>query len=177
MVLGTQASREAISAFKELMLTKEITPSQKWNEVSNLCSEDPMWGAVAEILSSGERRQALAEYQTKRGKTLKDRERQKKIHAKEVFGNLLTDVLQGRSAFSPASARFSEIRDELAKDDRFNVVSDDATREELFLEFCEEHRKREDRMKRGKKRESEEALKSFLKEKVEAGVLTSASTW
>jgi pre-mRNA-processing factor 40 len=171
------SKEEAIAGFKGLLLVKGIAPVQKWNEVAKYCSSDARWESFAEILSVGERRQALAEYQTKRANELKNQERQERIRAKEAFGQLLTDVLQTVSGFSALNSRFSDIRASLAKDDRFHAVADEGSRESLFLDFCEELRKREERKKRNKKRESQEAFISFLSEKEEAGTLTFASSW
>ena len=168
---------EAIAAFKGLLLAKGIAPSQKWNEVAKYCSSDARWDSFGEILSVGERRQALAEYQTKRANELKNQERQERIRSKEAFGHLLTEVLPTVTGFSAWSSRFSDIRAALAKDDRFHAVADEDTRESLFLEFCEELRKREERKKRNKKRDAQEAYNAFLTEKEEAGKLTFASTW
>lgn len=168
---------EAIAAFKGLLLAKGIAPSQKWNEVSKYCSTDARWEPFGEILSVGERRQALAEYQTKRANELKNQERQEKIRSKEAFGQLLTEVLPTVSGFSAWSSRFGDVRAALAKDDRFHAVTDEDTRESLYLEFCEELRKREERKKRNKKRDAQEAYSAFLNEKEEAGKLTFASTW
>jgi len=168
---------EAIAGFKGFLLAKGIQPSSKWNEVSKYLSSDSRWEAFSDMLSVGERRQALAEYQTKRANELKQQERQERIRAKEAFGQLLTDVLQTVSGFSAYHSRFSDVRATLAKDDRFHAVSEEETRENLFLEFCEELRKREERKKRNKKREAQEAFNAFLTEQQEAGKLTFASTW
>lgn len=168
---------EAIAAFKGLLLAKGIVPAQKWNEVSKTCSSDARWEVLEEALSLGERRQALAEYQTKRANEIRNEERQERIRAKDAFGQLLTDVLPTVAGFSAYSSRFSDIRSLLAKDDRFHAVADEETRESLFLDFCEELRKRDERQKRNKKRLAQEGFNSFLKEKEESGVLTFASTW
>jgi len=69
------------------------------------------------------------------------------------------------------------MRDALSKDDRFYAVEDEGTRESLFLEFCEEVRKRDERKKRNKKREMKEAFLAVLKDQEEKGNLTFASTW
>jgi pre-mRNA-processing factor 40 len=171
------SKEEAIAGFKGFLLAKGIAPAQKWNEVAKYCSSDSRWESFDEILSVGERRQALAEYQTKRANELKNQERQERIRAKEAFGQLLTDVLQTVSGFSALNSRFSDIRSALAKDDRFHAVAHEDARESLFLDFCEELRKREERKKRNKKRETQESFTSFLSEREEAGTLTFASTW
>jgi pre-mRNA-processing factor 40 len=165
---------EAIAAFKGLLLAKDIAPTTKWNDVVRMCSEDARWEACTTI---GERKQALAEYQTKRANELRDVKRQEKVRAKEAYQRLLTDILPTIKTFSPGSSRFIDVRDFLSKDDRFYAVDDETTREELFYEFVEEMRKREERNKRSKKREAKDALLAFLKLKEEDGKLTFASTW
>jgi pre-mRNA-processing factor 40 len=168
---------EAVAAFKGLLLAKDISPTAKWNEAVKICSSDSRWEACEEVLTVGERRQALAEYQTKRANELRNLERQERIRAKDAFGQLLTDLLPSVTTFSAWSSRFADLRSALSKDDRFYAVEDEATRANLFLDFCEEFRKRDERKKRNRKREAMEAFLSFLKEKEEAGDLTFASTW
>jgi pre-mRNA-processing factor 40 len=168
---------EAVAAFKGLLLAKDISPTAKWNEAVKICSSDSRWEACEEALTVGERRQALAEYQTKRANELRNLERQERIRAKDAFGQLLTDLLPSVTTFSAWSSRFTDLRTALSKDDRFYAVEDEATRANLFLDFCEEFRKRDERKKRNRKREAMEAFLSFLKEKEEVGDLTFASTW
>jgi pre-mRNA-processing factor 40 len=167
---------EAIAAFKGLLLAKDIQPTTKWNDVVKLCSPDPRWEAC-EVLTQGERKQALAEYQTKRANELRDSERQERVRAKEAFSGLLSEMLSNIESFNPATSRFADLRSLLSKDDRFHAVHDEATRESLFLEFCEEVRKRDERKKRNKRREAKESFLGFLREQEESGVLTFASTW
>lgn len=170
-------SEEAVAAFKGLLLAKDISPTAKWNEAVKICSSDSRWVACEETLTVGERRQALAEYQTKRANELRNLERQERIRAKDAFGQLLTDLLPSVTTFSAWSSRFADLRTTLSKDDRFYAVEDESTRANLFLDFCEEFRKRDERKKRNRKREAMEAFLSFLKEKEDIGVLTFASTW
>lgn len=168
---------EAIAAFKGLLLAKGIDPIIKWNEVAKICSSDTRWNVCEDALTVGERRQALAEYQTKRANELRNLERQEKNRAKEAFDQLLTDIISAVSGFSAWTSRFSDVRATLAKDDRFHAVADEETRESLFLDFCEEYRKRDERQKRNKKREAQDAFLSFLSEKEDSGGITFASTW
>lgn len=165
---------EALAAFKGLLLAKDIAPTTKWNDVVRICSEDSRWDACNTI---GERKQALAEYQTKRANELRNVKRQEKVRAKEAYQRLLTDILPTVKTFSPGSSRFMDVRDFLSKDDRFYAVDDETTREELFYEFVEEMRKRDERIKRSKKREAKDAYLAFLKLREEEGKLTFASTW
>lgn len=167
---------EATAAFKGLLLAKGVLPTTKWNDVVKMCSSDSRWEAC-EVLSLGERKQALAEYQTKRANELRTLERQERIRAKEAFVQLLTEKLPTVPDFSATSSPFSDMRDFLSKDDRFYAVEKEEMRESLFLDFCEEVRKREDRKRRNKKRDVKDAFLAFLKEHEESGLLTFASTW
>lgn len=167
---------EALAAFRGLLLAKGIQPTTKWNEVVKLCSMDSRWEAC-EILSLGERKQSLAEYQTKRANELKTLERQERMRAKDAFGEMLAEILPSIQGFSPLTSRFPDLREFLVKDDRFHAVEDEDTRETMFLEFCEEIRKRDERKRRNSKREAREGLFSFLKEFEENDGLTFATTW
>jgi pre-mRNA-processing factor 40 len=168
---------EATAAFKGMLLAKGIAPNLKWHEVVKLCSSDKRWDDCEDSLTLGERKQALAEYQTKRANELRTMERQERIRAKEAFQQLLTAVLPSSPSFHASTSRFSDIRDVLSKDDRFYAVQDEDIRESLFLDFCEEVRKREDRNRNNKKRECKDAFLAFLREQEEQNILTFASTW
>lgn len=163
---------EAIAAFKGLLLAKDISPTMKWNEVVKICSPDHRWEACS---TTGERKQSLAEYQTKRANALREEKRQEKMRAKDAFMSLLTDVLPSISAFNASvGTPFQEIRDSISKDDRFHAVEQEERREELYLDFVEEVRKKDERQRRGRKREAKEAFLTFLKLKE---LLTFTSTW
>jgi pre-mRNA-processing factor 40 len=170
-------NEEAVAAFKGLLLAKGVSPNQKWNEVVKMCSTDARWDDCEAVLTTGERKQAMAEYQTKRANDLRDQERQERARAKDAFNLLLSEVLPKLPSFSVWKTRFSDIRDSISKDDRFYAVPNEEMRETLYLDFCEELRKHDERKKRNKKREAQEAFCSFLREKEEAGVLSFSSTW
>eukprot|EP00979_Chaetoceros_neogracilis_P016657 scaffold8946_cov268-Chaetoceros_neogracile.AAC.23 len=166
---------EADAAFKGLLLAKDISPTMKWNEIVKVCSTDKRWEACT---TTGGRKQALAEYQTKRANELREEKRQEKTRAKNAFVKLLTDVLPSASAFNASNnTPFQVIRDSLSKDDRFYAVENEETREELYRDFVEEIRKRDERLKRSRKREAKDSFLAFLKSNEETGVLTFASTW
>ena len=168
---------EAVAAFKGLLLAKGIAPINKWNEVVKMCSADPRWNDCEAMLSTGERKQAMAEYQTRRANELRTQERQERARAKDAFLKLLSEVVPKLPNFSVWNSRFVDISEALARDERYHTVADEETRESLFLDFCEELRKHDERKKRNKKREAQDAFISFLREKEEAGVLLFSSTW
>lgn len=165
---------EAVAAFKDLLVTRDISSTMKWNEVVKLVSSDSRWDECDSALTAGERRQALAEYQTKRTSELKLRERQERQRSRESFNRLLAEKLTGRA---PWNIRFEEIRESLVPDDRFHAVADEASRETLFQEFCEENRKREERKQRNRRNELQQSFNSFLDDKQQAGKLTSNTSW
>jgi pre-mRNA-processing factor 40 len=171
------SKEEATAAFKGLLLAKDVSPKMKWADVQKTLSSNPRWELCEDVLTAGERKQALAEYQTKRANELRTIDRQERIRAREAFTQLLGSVLPSLYDFSVWNTRFADIRDRISKDDRFHMVADEATRESLFLDFCEEFRKQDERKKRNKKRDAKETFIGFLKEKAEEGVLTFASTW
>jgi pre-mRNA-processing factor 40 len=170
---------EAIATFKALLLLKDISPSLKWNEVVKLCQTDARWFACETALSTGERKQALAEYQTKRSNELKDMERQERIRAKTVFAQLLSSVVPSLPGFSVWTTRLAQVRDVLTKDERFHVVTDEGTRESLFDDFLEDYRKRQDRRRADQKRAAREDFVGFLtdQQQKEDGALLYSSTW
>jgi len=166
---------EAIAAFKGLLLAKDVSPTLKWNDVVRICSSDTRWEACSTM---GERKQALAEFQTKRANEIREQKRQEKVRVKEAFMSLLTEVLPNVRAFnSSANTGFTEVRDSLCKDNRFYAVEEEDKREELFYDFVEELRKREERQRRSRKRDGKDALIAFLKFREESCGLTFASTW
>ncbi|GFH52214.1 hypothetical protein CTEN210_08690 [Chaetoceros tenuissimus] len=166
---------EATAAFKGLLLAKDITPGMSFAEVTKICSSDKRWEACS---STGEKKQALAEFQTKRANELKEEKRQEKIRARDAFMKLLTDKLPSVSEFNANNKTpFQEIREYLVKDDRFHAVEDESEREEMYHDFIEEIRKRDERQKRNKKRDAKDSFLAFLKAKEELGALTFASTW
>mgnify|MGYP005843085747 CR=1 FL=1 len=172
-----QNKEEAIAAFKGLLLAKDISPILKWHEIIKICSPDSRWDDCEAVLSTGERKQAMAEYQTKRANELRTKEREERARAKDAYIQMLTEIVPKMESFSLWKSRFEDIRDRISKDDRFYAVSEEAMRESLFLDFCEELRKHDERKKRNKKREAQDAFLSFLKEKEEAGSLSFSSTW
>lgn len=180
-LISFDSKQDAAAAFKGLLLAKGVAPNLKWNEVVKLCEDDSRWGprweACSEVLSVGERKQALAEFQTKRANEIRNEERQERARSKEAFAEMLAEMLPKVPGFASHASRFEDVRATLAKDDRFFMIDDEGTREALFLDFCDDFRKREERKKRSKKKEAEDSFFTFLKEKEESNILTIASTW
>ena len=169
---------EATAAFKGLLLAKGITPTSKWNDVVRQCSSDHRWDACS---TDGQRKQALSEYQVKRSNDLKEEKRKERQRAKTAFQEMLSEVVpsiwSSSSSSSSQGPTFDTVRDRLAKDDRFYAVDEETTREDLFYEFCDDLRKRDERRKKNARRDAKSAFLAFLKDKEEAQKVSVSSTW
>lgn len=175
--LEFQSKDEAIEAFKKHLLTKEVLPSLKWTEAVKILSADDAWSDFEDALTVGERKQAMAEYQTKRANDLRTIERQERQRARESFQRMLAETVPSIPDFSGWKSRWADMRHALSKDPRFHAIIEEKLRETLFVDFCEEYRKRDDRRKRNLKREAESEFLSTLKELSAVGRVTTASTW
>jgi hypothetical protein len=60
IVYATHA--EAVEALHELFNSKKVSANAKMKEVLELCQDDPRWDSL-KILSQGDKKQGLAEYQ------------------------------------------------------------------------------------------------------------------
>lgn len=170
---------EATAAFKGLLLAKGITPTSKWNDVVRQCSSDHRWDACS---TDGQRKQALSEYQVKRSNDLKEEKRKERQRAKTAFQDMLSEVVPSiwsasSSSSSSQGPTFDTVRDKLAKDDRFYAVDEETAREDLFYEFCDDLRKRDERRKKNARRDAKAAFLAFLKDKEEAQKVSVSSTW
>ena len=164
---------EAIAAFKGLLLAKNIQPQTKWNDVLKSCQSDSRWDALD---TAGERKQALAEYQTKRSNELRELKREEIRRGKEAYNRLLKELLEDNNNFVD-STRYEDIRETISKDDRFHAIKEEELRQELFYEYLRERDKREERSKRLKKQQVKDAFLSILQSHEEKGTLSHASTW
>lgn len=132
---------EAMEAFKDMLQHHHITSTAKFKEVQDVCGADPRWEALKTM---GEKRQAVAEYQTKRVKAEKEEAKQKAKKHREAFLRMLaehTDI--------DARTRWRQAQEMLKDDARFKNVEESREREDLFQEFIAELEKkeREDRHK------------------------------
>ena len=80
---------DAKAAFINLLSDKNISSSLKFSQVSDICQNDPRWNALKSI---GEKKQNIAEYQTKTLKLEKEQQRMKekknkgfKINYKDII--------------------------------------------------------------------------------------------
>jgi pre-mRNA-processing factor 40 len=81
-----------MAAFKGLLLAKGAASAPKWNDVDKLFESDTQWrsrwDSCSDVVSIGERKQALAEYQTKRANEIRKEERLAQNRSMEAFGQM-----------------------------------------------------------------------------------------
>lgn len=141
----------------------------KLKDVTDLCGDDVRWMALK---TAGERRQALAEYQTKRAKLEKEIQKQKAKKHRDAFFLMLAEFTSIDSR-----TRWSQASEMLQKDPRFQNVEDPRDREDIFQEFIDELLKK-DREDRSKAREkSLNALRNIVKEFVEEDKIRHNTSW
>lgn len=144
MIAPTYDSKdEAINAFKELLNDKRVTVTMKIAQVQDLCQSDVRWLALP---NQGERKQALAEYQSKKQKQEKELVAIKFKKSKDAFLMMLaenTDI--------DAHTRWREACEVLCNDRRFKDIDDPRDREDIYNDFIAELVKKE-RMDREKER-------------------------
>eukprot|EP00128_Syssomonas_multiformis_P015575 Colp12_sorted_trinity150504_noHs@4141 len=138
-------------------------------EVQDLCQHDVRWEALK---SQGEKKQALAEYQTKRLKIEKESQKLKARKQRDAFLLMLaenTDI--------DARTRWRDATTILQDDARYKNIEDARDREDLFLEFIVELEKKE---KEDKRRQREAAIAHFnkvLADFAEDGKIDHQSLW
>jgi pre-mRNA-processing factor 40 len=179
----TFATREeAESAFRALLQQKHVGPTTKWSEVVKLCSSNATWNACSQSLSTGSRKQILAEYQAKKAKEEKEQKRTQLQSAKREFRELLSQTLTSTSS-SKNPPNYTEYKYVLEVNSNRSAstgssyaniaILDEITKQELFYEYIEEIRKREERIYAAKKKATQEAFIEFLMEKK----LHASHTW
>jgi hypothetical protein len=145
------SAAEAMEAFKDLLQQQQISSAAKFKEVQDLCGHDPRWEALK---TQGEKRQALAEYQTKRLKQEKEESKVKAKKHREAFLRMLaehTDI--------DVRTRWRQAQEMLREDIRFKNVDDAREREDLFQEFINELEKKE---KEDRQRQKDRAMQILL---------------
>eukprot|EP00981_Chlorochromonas_danica_P001225 scaffold268_cov210-Ochromonas_danica.AAC.20 len=162
-------AEEAMEAFHALLLAKGISVTAKMKEVQDLCSKDPRWEALK---TQGEKRQALAEYQTKKLKLEKEQQKAKARKHRDAFLLMLAEntVIDVRTDWKTAL--------EVLKDDyRFKNIEDPREREDLFKDFIQELQKKEREDANRARSKAIEILERELRQLQEQGLIDRKSTW
>ncbi len=160
---------EAMEAFKDLLAQKHVSTTAKIKEAQDICQSDPRWDALPTM---GEKRQALAEYQTKKLKLEKEQQKQKQRKHKDSFLLMLAE-----NTNIDVKTRWKDAMTMLKDDPRFENVEDSYEREELFNDFIKELEKkeREDRIKR--KDQAFNTVRDHLKMMGKEGKITLRTLW
>lgn len=159
----------ALEAFRALLDEFHVTSTMKFKEVQDLCSQDPRWNACK---TTGERKQNLAEYQTKK---MKQEKEAKKVLARRARDNFF--LLLAECSAIDSATRWREAAPLLENDKRFKEVESAYDREDYFNEFVAELKKRERAEKEDLKKEIVHEFQSLLQSLVEKGQVTHLTVW
>lgn len=160
---------EAVDAFKSLLTDKGIPSGMKFKEVQEICSSDKRWNAIK---SAGDRKQNLAEYQTKKAKFEKEEKRERSKKLRDAFLLMLAENTQ-----IDANTRWRTARSFLCSDNRYKAIDDDREREDIFLEFIQELDKKEKEDANKARREALSLFSAHLKDLCGEGKITRTTLW
>jgi len=170
MVIPTFATKaEAVAAFKALLEEKKVSVTASIRIVTETCQSDGRWFALK---TSGERKQALTEYQTQRQKIEREIQRNKDKKARDSFLMMLaenTDI-HSRTRWRDASVLLQD-------DARYKNVSDEREREDLFNDFVLELEKKEKDDKAKQRAKVLLLLTKVIDNLYDNGSITHKSTW
>ena len=147
--------KQKVEAFKQLLSDSDIKSTATFPEVSAKLGQHPTYMS----LPKGERKQALAEYKTKRAKVEKEIERKRSREARAGFLRLLAEA-EEISVDTPWSRA-----DELLAatcDERYQAVSTSTERKALFDEFLDALREKDASEKRQTTEKAREAFRKAL---------------
>ena len=170
IVIPTFATKaEAVAAFKALLEEKKVSVTASIRIVTETCQSDGRWFALK---TSGERKQALTEYQTQRQKIEREVQRNKDKKARDSFLMMLaenTDI-HSRTRWRDASVLLQD-------DARYKNVSDEREREDLFNDFVLELEKKEKDDKAKQRTKVLLVLTKIIDNLYDNGSITHKSTW
>ena len=126
---------EALVAFKELLASKKVSAQANFKDVRDRCQGDGRWFSLE---STGEKKQALAEYQSKKQKEDRELLKLKAKKARDAFLLMLAEKTE-----IDARTRWREAQEMLRNDARYKNVEDPIAREEIFKDFIVELEKKE----------------------------------
>lgn len=163
-----KSKEEAIDAFKSLLIDSKISSTAGWKEVEDICSRDIRWQAVIKI---GEKKQALAEYKTKKEKQDKELLKTKARKSRDQFLTMLaenTDI--------DARTRWRDVMHILKDDFRFKNV-EVSEREDLFNDFALELEKKEKEDRNKQRAIANRHVNKLLDDLHRSGTITRKSVW
>ena len=147
--------KQKVEAFKQLLSDSDIKSTATFPEVSAKLGQHPTYTA----LPKGERKQALAEYKTKRAKVEKETERKRSREARAGFLRLLAEAEE-----ISVDTNWSKADELLAAtcDERYQAVSTSTERKGLFDEFVSALREKDASEKRQTTEKAREAFRKAL---------------
>jgi len=145
---------EAKECFKELLRESKMSSNSKWIDVVRSLSKDPRWDVLH---TTGDKRQAFAEYRTTREKEEKE---ERRVHLKKARENF-TKMLQGCSKLN-ARMRWREAEELFQDDERLDPVLEQRDCEDLYNEFIQELSKKEREARRKERKAKLEKFKELL---------------
>jgi pre-mRNA-processing factor 40 len=160
---------EALAAFRSLLHDKRISSSQKFKEVQELCSHDNRWLALSNV---GERKQALAEYQTKKIKDEKEEQKIKLKKARDAFLQMLAENTE-----IDANTRWRTAQTLLMNDQRYKMLESERDKEDLFEEFVKELARKEREDNERARRAATELFNTIISELVAEGKIDRKTSW
>jgi hypothetical protein len=166
----TYATLEAAAeAFRSLLEEFQVTSAMKFKEVQELCSHDQRWAAHK---TTGEKKQNLAEFQTKK---MKQEREVKKTLARRARDTFLVMLAECHAIDS--NTRWRDAMALLESDKRYKEVESAYDREDYFNEFLVELKKRERAEKEEMKKEILLEFQTLLQGLVEKGKVTHLTIW
>lgn len=160
---------EAVDAFKSLLTDRGIPSAMKFKEVQEICQADKRWNALK---SAGDRKQNLAEYQTKKAKIEKDEKRDKSKKLRDAFLLMLAENTQ-----IDANTRWRTAQTFLSSDNRYKAIEDDIEREDIFREFSQELGKKEKEDASKARKEAVIKFAQYLEELCVEGKINRRTVW
>ena len=147
--------KQKVEAFKQLLSDSDIKSTATFPEVSAKLGQHPTYTA----LPKGERKQALAEYKTKRAKVEKETERKRSREARAGFLRLLAEAEE-----ISVDTNWSKADELLAAtcDERYQAVATSTERKGLFDEFVSALREKDASEKRQTTEKAREAFRKAL---------------
>lgn len=160
---------EALAAFRGLLHDKRISSTQKFKEVQELCGQDARWLALPNV---GERKQALAEYQTKKIKDEKEEQKLKLKKARDSFLQMLAENTE-----IDANTRWRTAQTLLMNDQRYKMLESERDKEDLFEEFVKELSRKEREDSEKARRAATDLFNTFLSELVAEKKVNRKTSW
>lgn len=144
---------EAVAGFKRLLYVKGVSSTAKWADMPKLLSKEAVWS----ILKTGEKKQAFAEYQTKRMKEEKEEKRARVRKARDSFLKMLVECVEIDS-----KSRWKAAEELLSEDARFKTTDLSLhDKEDVFNDFITELAKKEKEEKRLNKKAFAALLRKY----------------